>query len=264
MRTETIKSFLIQSGGMHTMELRDSSITARLAAQGAMLYELSVLARVVGDDRTRRAVRDAVIDRDVFVKASEGARKKVFLKLSTKYFRQDTPVLINQLLRSVQSSADQSEVALLAYATILWNDGLVFVLGTRWLAPKSGEHVSFSSDDVLGELRFLSKKDFPTLQTWSESTLIRVSRHYLGLLRDCGFAVGSAKKALRWPYVPPRVIHYIAQLVLGGGEPASGIPEHPMYRAMGLGVSAVVERLEEAGYVIQGGRVLLPAGGADG
>ena len=243
------------------MEPRDKAITARLAAQGAMLYELQVVAGYLSVNRTREAAYQAVVKQNILHKSSLDARKKIFQKLRTKYFRSDTPQIITRLLRQVQASQDSMEIGLLAYVTLLWNDALVFLLGTEWLPRMANAAMEATTADIEHELKRLEASQALSIRVWSANTRARVARHYLGLLRDCGFATGSAAKQLRWPYVSPQIVGYAAQLILGAGEPTASLPEHQIFTAMGLQVTEVIDRLEEAGYRIQGGAVLVPERG---
>jgi hypothetical protein len=232
------------SAATDALEPRQTKITARLNAQGAMLDELQVVVMTLGLDATRADARRAVLDDNVLQRPSLGSRVDVFEKLSVRYFRSDAPRAVARLVQALHAG-DPMQSGHFAYTMLLWNDALVFLLGCEWLSPKlDGPPFSAETHDVIRELERLSVQN-PEISKWSPGTRRKVATHYLGLLRDCGYASGSARKLIRRPFISPDVVLFGAQLVIGGGEPAARVPEHPLFRAMGLSVEDVVGALSE-------------------
>jgi hypothetical protein len=163
------------------------------------------------------------------------------------------------LVRAIQDTPDETQKRLLAYVMLLWNDALVLLLGSEWLVHRlaSLPYVA-ETHDIEVELERLSKQT-PEINTWKQGTRRNVATHYLSLIRDCGYATGSARKKLRRPFIPPDVVLFGTQLIIGGGEPVSRIPEHMLFKAMGLSVSDVISNLTELrqqgriDFAIQGG-----------
>jgi uncharacterized membrane protein SirB2 len=226
-------------------EPRHTDLTARLAAQGAMLEELRAIAPLVAAETARADARRLIIDENVLQRPSLSSRTEVFKKLSFRYLRADSPQTVSRFVRAIQTVADPLYFGLLAYTILLWTDVLVFTLGADWLAPKlAGAAFEAVTADIELEFEQLTKR-FTSLKNWTPITRHKVATHYLGLLRDCGFATGSARKVLRRPFVPPDVVLFGARLIIGGGEPAAAIPEHGIFAALGLSVNDVLEALTE-------------------
>jgi len=228
-----------------SVEPRKKVITALLSRQGAMLEELK---RIIGEldlNCAREEIRQLVIENNFLNRPSLSSRKEVNRKLSERYFRRNTPKLNKTFIQAIRSSSASTAFALLAYTMFLWNDALTLILGLQWLAPKlKGELFEAATSDIIRELDYLSR-EYQAITGWSEVTRKRVASHYLSLLRDCGFATGAAKKVLRKPYIPPQVILFGARLIIGGGETAEHVPEHMLFKAMGLEVDEVLENLYE-------------------
>jgi hypothetical protein len=226
-------------------EPRHTDITARLAAQGAMLEDLRAVVGLVSPETARADARRLVVDEDVLHRATLESRRLLFTKLALRYFPTDMPRAAARLVRVFQADSDPQVHSLVAYAMLLWNDALAFRLGQRWLLSKlKGPPFSAVTGDIERELERIAAEEGAAL-AWSDETRSRVARHYLGLLRDVGYATGSAAKKLRRPYIPPRVILFGVQLILCGGETPSEVPEHPLFRAMGLSISEVIEALND-------------------
>lgn len=245
-------------------EPRQTKITARLNAQGAMLEELLIVTSAIEFDSTREAAKKAVLEDNVLHRPSLGSRVDVFEKLSVRYFRADAPRAVSRLIHAVQTASDRLHAGLFAYTMLLWNDALVFLLGCEWLAPRlGGPPFVVETSDIEAELERLSHKKAPEIRKWRPGTRRRVATHYLGLLRDCGFANGKVRKTLRRPYIPPEVVLFGVQLILGGGESADGVLKHPLFRAMGLSVEDVIAALTalhqegRVEFAVQGGIVHL-------
>jgi Putative inner membrane protein (DUF1819) len=228
------------------VEPRQTELTVRLAAQGAMLNELRALVPLVDPQSARDDVRRLVLDENVLQRDNIASREKVFQKFSTRYVPQEAPVATASFFRAVQAENDPAQIALCAYVMMAWRDALVYLLGEEWLAQKL-RIAGFvaQTDSILDELEWLADNRAPEIGKWGHISRARVAQHYLGLLRDCGFATGSLRKELRSPYVAPTVILFGAQLIMGGGEPAANVPEHSLFRVLGLTPADVIDALTE-------------------
>jgi hypothetical protein len=226
-------------------EPRQTKITARLNAQGAMLEELLALLPLLRPETAREDARRAVLEENVLQRPSLGSRVDVFEKLSVRYFPPQAPQAVARMVAAMQGCADPVQLGLFAYVMLLWNDALVFRLGNGWLAPRlkvSG--YTAEPEDIERELERLSVA-LATIRRWNASTRRRISTHYLGLLRDCGYATGTLRKMLRRPFIGPEVVLFAVELLLGGGEPETAVPGHSLFTAIGLSVSDVLDALAE-------------------
>lgn len=226
-------------------EPRDVKVTARLVAQGAMLEELRALLPALRPESAREDAREAIVQENVLRRPSLASRDKVFSKLSLRYFRPDAPKATACFVRALQATEDPLQTGLLAYTMLLWNDALVFLLGCEWLAPRlvGGLFVA-ATEDIERELDLLSL-DTPAIANWGAASRRKIAGNYLTLLRDCGYASGTARKALRRAYIPPAVILFTVQLLLGGGVRPGRVPESPLFVAMGLSLDDVIAGLTE-------------------
>jgi len=245
------------------VEPRRRDVTAMLSRQGAMLEELRVVVYDIAPETARSDLRRLILEDNVLRRGSLSSRREIFRKLGERYFRRETRKATALFLQAIRDSREPSHLALLAYVMFLWNDALAFTLSVEWLAPKlQGDGFTAETSDILRELQFLEKQ-IPAIRGWGETTRKRIGRHYLGLLRDCGFAVGSARKMLRKPYVAPEVALFAAQLIAGSGEPLERLPQHGLFTAMGLSVDEVIDSLYELDrqrrvrFAVQGGVVHL-------
>ena len=246
-----------------SVEPRQTQVTARLAAQGAMLEELRAVVGGIAPETARTDARRLIVNDNILQRPTLNSRTKLFTKLAQRYFPADMPQASARLVRAFQTEGDPQITSLIAYAMLLWNDALVFFLGVRWLAPRlAGAPYAAVTADVERELEHLGDED-KIVGAWSDTTHSRIAQHYLSLIRDVGFADGAAEKRLRKPYVAPRVVHYCSELIFGGGESAAEVPEHPLFAAMGLGVEDVIEALHDLDrsgsikFSVQGGLVWL-------
>jgi len=248
---------------MNSSEPRSTKITALLSRQGAMLEELRGVIDYITSESAREDLHRLIMEDNILRRGSISSRKEVYRKLAERYFRKDTPKANALFVTSFRKVADPAQANLLAFTLLLWNDALTYELSQHWLAPKlSGPIFEAETTDIERELEFMEKAH-PVIKTWNQVTRKRIAQHYLGLVRDCGYASGSDQKEIRRPYISPQVILFAIQLILGGGEPVVKAPEHGLFTAMGLtlrDVLAALEELDQQGYVryeSQGGVIYL-------
>ena len=101
------------------IEPRQTKVTARLNAQGAMLEELLIMTSAIGSDYTREAAKKAVLEDNVLHRPSLGSRVDVFEKLSVRYLRPDAPRAVSRSLHAVQTASDRLQAGLFAYIMLL-------------------------------------------------------------------------------------------------------------------------------------------------
>lgn len=230
---------------MNSFEPRSTKITAMLSRQGAMLEELRGVIEYVNPENAREDLHRLILEENILRRASISSRKEVHRKLSERYFRKDTPKANAQFVSAFRQISEPSQTGLLAFALLLWNDGLTFELSRRWLAPKlHGPMFVAETIDIERELEFMEEAH-PVIRTWNNITRKRIATHYLSSIRDCGYASGSAKKEIHRPYISPQVILFAIRLILGGGESVVKVPEHELFTTMGLSLQDVIGALEE-------------------
>lgn len=217
-----------------------------MAGQGAMLQELLAVVRHLHPGSAREDARRLIVNDNVLKRDSINARVWVFKKLGLRYYPQTAPVAAARFIEAILAESDPAQIALTAYVMIAWQDALVYLLGTEWLIQKV-RIPGYAADTpaILSELDWLAKNREPVIGTWRETTMRSVAAHYLSLLRDCGFATGSLRKELRSPYVAPSVVLFGAQLIMGGAEPAASVPEHQLFKILGLTPADVIDALTE-------------------
>lgn len=72
--------------------------------------------------------------------------------------------------------------------------------------------------------------DGKTTTRWSESTILRVSRHLLATLRDFGMLDGEKKKKISSIYLPNEAFVFIALFLYNNGNPGVKLVNHPDWR----------------------------------
>jgi hypothetical protein len=228
-----------------SLEPRSTKISAMLSRQGAMLEELRGVIDDIDPENAREDLRRLILEENVLRRSSLSSRREVHRKLGERYFRKETPKASSHFVTAFRRISEQSQTGLLAFTLLLWNDGLTFELSQRWLAPKlHGPTFEAETTDIERELEFLEEAQ-PVIKSWNSITRKRVARHYLSTIRDCGYAIGSAKKKIRRPYISPQVILFAVQLILGEGESVVRVPEHELFTAMGLSLQELIGALEE-------------------
>jgi Putative inner membrane protein (DUF1819) len=259
---------MIKDGGLQPREFlgnaaepRQTKIVARLSEQGAMLEELRAVLPVIRPTSARDDARRAILEDNVLRRPSISSRRKIFEKLSGRYFRSNASLAVARLVQTMQMVQDPLQNSLLAYVMLLWNDPLVFQWGAEWLAPKLGNvPYDAESSDIDAELDRLSSA-IPRICKWAPITRRKIVINYLTLLRDCGYATGTFRKRLRRPFIEPDVVLFGVQLIIGGREAISRLPEHLLFKAMGLSIAEVVDALTElqhrgcVDFAVQGGIV---------
>jgi hypothetical protein len=260
---------MIQDGGLQprkfrvneAVEPRRIKITAQLSEQGAMIEELRAVLPAIRPTSARDDARRAILEDNVLRRPSVNSRRKIFEKLDGRYFRLDVPLAVARLVQTMQMVQDRLQSGLFAYVMLLWNDPLVFRLGCEWLSPKLGSApYDAQTSDIDAELDLLSST-IPQIRNWAPSTRHKIAVNYLNLLRDCGYATGALRKRLRRPFIEPDVVLFGVQLIIGSGEAISRLPEHLLFKAMGLSIKEVIDALTElqqrgcVDFAIQGGIV---------
>jgi hypothetical protein len=227
------------------LEPRRTVVTAMLSRQGAMLEELRAIAPALDPANARQDLHRLILEENFLGRSSLSSRFELHRKLAERYFRAETPRATFRLVKALQRVEDTEQGDLMAYCMFIWNDGLVYELGQQWLAPRlAGEPFIALTPDIEHELTYLSTA-YPAVLTWGEVTRKRTARHYLSLLRDCGFARGTAQKALYRPYIRPSVILFALNLILGGGSSPANVPEDGLFRALGMSIHDVLDGLSE-------------------
>ena len=134
-------------------EERNEEISSKINRQGAMLDELKRLVPILDPTDVRGTLRQLVVEEDLFRRSSLASREQLFSNLGVRYFRADTPKANANFVRAARVTMDESEVGLLAYVMLLWNDGLIHFLAQAWFAPRVRvPNLWFRTDDVLSEL----------------------------------------------------------------------------------------------------------------
>lgn len=132
-------------------------------------------------------------------------------KLAELYCLKDTPFANALFVTSFQKAAHPAQANLLALTFLLLNDGLTYELSRGWLTPKlSGPMFEAETTDIERELEFIEEAH-PVIKIWNPITRKRIARHYLSLVRACGYASGSAEKEIRRPNISSQVILFAIQ-----------------------------------------------------
>jgi hypothetical protein len=210
-----------------------------------MLPQLYTVAEVLGETPTRALLRQVVLEENLLARPSLSSRTKVYRKLQQRYF---PPSRLGQwplLLRALRREERDDQKALVAYVAFCDNEPLFRTLNLEWLVPRLDE--IGREVDVLEVLEAIERLEgtYPEVKRWASSTRLSVAQHYLGALRDFGFARGIAKKRLARPHVGEGVLLFVCELLLGRGVPPADVLQHELVRVLGLGLAGLIEGLYE-------------------
>lgn len=220
-------------------------VTARLAAAGAMLPELYALAEALPGEPDAEVLRRLVVDENVLTRPSQAARVKLYEKLQQRYFPPNRPDDWRLLINALRRTPLDDQRNLVACVALNWNDLLFRALNTTWLFPRiDPTGLAVEVEDILEAIQKL-EITHRAVRHWRESTRYSVARHYLGALRDLGFARGKAKKHLACPYLGPEVLLFACELLVAHDIAAPAIVRHEIFRALGLTLDETVEALHD-------------------
>lgn len=220
-----------------------TEILARLASAGSMWSELQKVLAVSSADISSDEVERLIVEKNVLAKATLANRRKVARKLVQRYTLDASDPVFAAFRHEYDREPTASQRALLGYLMMTTNDALMRALGTQWLVPKldsPGEELRY--EDLEAGLDALAE-DHPQVSDWADSTRTRVMQHYLGAIRDFGFAEGVQTKRVVRPRVGDRPIAFAAQLSLLEGLSGPDFAESDWFRLLGLGTGATVNRL---------------------
>jgi len=101
-----------------SVEPRQTTVTARLSGQGAMLEELRTVLPVIRPLSARDDARRAIVQENVLRRPSVTSRRKIFEKLSVRYFQVDVPLAVARLVQGMQTVQEPLQSGLLAYTML--------------------------------------------------------------------------------------------------------------------------------------------------
>ncbi|MEW6745479.1 MAG: BrxA family protein [Planctomycetota bacterium] len=218
-------------------------VAARLAASGAMLPQLYAVSEALPAGPDAKTLRRLIVDDNLLARPSHAARVKLHEKLQQRYFPPGRPDHWRLLVSALRRTTLDDQRALVACVALNWNDLLFRSLNTTWLFSQLHHAgLSLKVEDVLEAIRKLAET-YPVIRHWRQSTRRSVAQHYLGALRDFGFARGKVKKYLTRPHIGPEALLFACELLVAEGIPAPAIVRHPIFQALGLTLDETVKAL---------------------
>lgn len=216
---------------------------ATLAGASAMWSEMQTLLDHGIAGLEPGDIRRLVIDENILAKRTLVNRQKVWKKLTERYSLTPQEPRFRDFLAHYYREPSAGQRGLLGYLLLCANDRVVRRLGAEWLAPKlSRAGTPLRIEDLKSHFPALVR-EAPAIARWTPTTRLRVFQHYLGAVRDFGFAQGTLKKRTLRPHVGSRALVYAIQLAQMEGLAPLGVLESDWMRLLGIDLDTAITRM---------------------
>lgn len=224
---------------------KEARYSSRLSARSALFTDLSLLLMNQTAVLNSAEYRDLVIKENLLSRTSLSSRKKIWQELKKRYILDATHPLYAVFWKEWKRCVTDPERAQTVYCFLSLNDRLVADLNQQLLFPLLRKApVNIRVQDVLAFLE-RSAKIHPEISNWTDTTKLRLSRHYLASIRDFGLAKGKIKKITTRPslYGAPARLLIRALRLNGVGD--NDIIRSPIFRLLAVDQSEVIDALSE-------------------
>lgn len=219
--------------------------SSRLSSRSALYTDLSLLLEgqpeALESDRYRRLV----VERNLLSRASVSSRKKIWSELKKRYILDSNNQLFSAFWTEWRQCKTAHEKALTVYCFFSLNDRLVAELSQNLLhhllkkAP-----AGISVQDILAFLEH-SSENHPEIEGWTETTKLRLARHYLASIRDFGLAKGKYKKTTIRPALYGAPVRLLIRALKLNEIKNSEIIKSPVFRLLAIDPDGVINALSE-------------------
>jgi hypothetical protein len=221
-----------------------ASYSSKIIKAGALLEDTKTLLLHWDVRLSVQSNLDRIRRENIFGKASRSRVEDILPIFRQRYLSE--PEVAGALVTLVQNQFPSGSMDRLLYFHSARADKLLYDVVTEILAPMRTHGIT---DIHPGEIQRLLaghlKKDRVS-KSWSDYTLLRVTRGLLSTLRDFHVLEGSVKKRIAPSYLPLAAFAYIAFYLRGHLISGARLLEHPDWKLFFLSADGVERFLLEA------------------
>lgn len=220
-------------------------LSSRLTMAGALLHETYQLFQTVPQASSQDAIRELIIDGDLFHKNSYNTRRLMWIALNHRYLT-PAPQWVGRALAQATSYGNQSpEFISLAYLYFALRDRFTFLFITElvWPTWEKGS-TRLTHRDTMCFIRDLADED-PAVKAWSEATKKKLASTLLSAPRDFGLLKGTAKKTIQRPPVALETAYHLLCILWAEGKSGREIVNAPDWRLFLWSETDIVQELTQ-------------------
>lgn len=224
---------------------KEARYASRLSARSALFTDLSLLLVNQTEALDSTEYRNLVVKENILSRNSLSSRKKIWAELKKRYILDATHPLYAIFWIEWKHCVTDPERAQTVYCFLSLNDRLVADLNQQLLFPLLRKApVNIRVQDVLAFLE-RATKNHPEILTWTDTTILRLARHYLASIRDFGLAKGKIKKTTTRPalYGAPARLLIRALRLNGVGD--IDIIRSPIFRLLAIDQAEVIDAFSD-------------------
>jgi len=219
--------------------------TSRLSARSALYTDLSLLLESQQEALESDNYRRLVVERNLLSRTSLSSRKKIWSELKKRYILDSKNKLFLAFWGEWQQCQTDHERALTVYCFFSLNDKLVAELSQNLLYPLLKKApAEISVQDILAFLEH-SSKNHAEIKGWTDTTKLRLARHYLASIRDFGLAKGKYKKTTIRPALYGAPVRLLIRALRLKEIRNAEIIKSPVFRLLAIGPDGVISALSE-------------------
>lgn len=196
---------------------------------GALLKESEKIFQCLEQGLPIADIREKALTGKIFTQKALLSRKRNWEILDVRYLRLPQWVL-QDMIKAYKSGPHSSEFISMLYLYYVLSDHLTFDFITQVLWNKwNAQDFTVSRDDILTFLDDASESE-SKINTWTDSTIVRLSSIILSSLRNFGILSGKQKKKMLKPVLPLSTVEHILRILTVEGLQGNLIIKDPIWR----------------------------------
>jgi len=218
--------------------------TSRIIKAGALLPDTKTLLSHLDSSESVKPNLQRLQRENIFGKASRSRVEDIAGIFRQRYLTE--PSVIRALVTLVRERLPASALDRILYFHAVKADRLLHDVVTEIVGPMIASGLSDISVDKVQKTVARWVKEGKTTSTWSEYTIVRVSRGLMSALRDFGILQGAVHKRIAPTYVPVTAFAYVMFYLKEHQPSGVKLVEHPNWRLFFLPREGVERFLFEA------------------